>query len=97
MRTLYKLPKMRAPLIPIGCPKATAPPKTLTLVGSSLRSFIFRMDSAVRLVLASLASFSYLANRLRMRSATLLTGMVTSRTAMPQKMEEPKYRYNNDV
>jgi len=29
--TLYKFPMIRAPDIPIGCPRLTAPPNTLTL------------------------------------------------------------------
>ena len=38
---LYSVPMIRAPDIPMGWPKLTAPPNILTLAGSKFNNFMF--------------------------------------------------------
>jgi hypothetical protein len=58
LSTVIKLRIILAPLAPIGCPKATAPPLTLTLLGSKSNSLIYANPVTLNASLNSQASTS---------------------------------------
>src|ERR1700693_6176357 len=61
-RAYRRVTRIRAPLAPIGCPSATAPPRTLTRSGSSSSRRLTAMEEAEKASLISKRSISDIFN-----------------------------------
>src|ERR1700691_2985047 len=84
---------MRAPVAPIGCPRAHAPPLTFTLACSRDRSFIAAMGTAAKASLISYRSTSF-ACQFNCASSFLIapTGAKVNHSGSRAKLAYPRIR-----